>query len=98
MMGYLPGFATPRIVCDVPYLGKRWVHQCVDYDRERGISYWTKNYRTPLEAADEGALLRRYEYYDPVYLLPESGQEWWRGQQTSGCSSAGRASGIPTAV
>ena len=27
IMGYLPGFATPRIVCDVPYVGKRWVHQ-----------------------------------------------------------------------
>lgn len=22
IMGYLPGFATPRLVCDVPYLGK----------------------------------------------------------------------------
>ncbi|HVE64888.1 MAG TPA: lysine 2,3-aminomutase, partial [Mycobacteriales bacterium] len=45
IMGYLPGFATPRIVCDVPFVGKRWVHQVDDYDRERGISYWTKNYR-----------------------------------------------------
>ena len=25
LMGYLPGFATPRIVCDVPFVGKRWV-------------------------------------------------------------------------
>ena len=49
IMGYLPGFATPRIVCDVPYVGKRWVHQLEDYDRERGISYWTKNYRTGIE-------------------------------------------------
>src|SRR5216684_7469829 len=24
IMGYLPGFATPRVVCDVPYVGKRW--------------------------------------------------------------------------
>jgi len=30
----------------VPYLGKRWVHQVSRYDTERGISYWTKNYRT----------------------------------------------------
>ena len=22
-----PGFATPRIVCDVPFVGKRWIHQ-----------------------------------------------------------------------
>jgi lysine 2,3-aminomutase len=46
IMGYLPGFATPRIVCDVPFVGKRWIHQVAEYDRERGISYWTKNYRT----------------------------------------------------
>ncbi len=34
IMGYLPGYATPRIVCDVPYVGKRWVHQLAEYDRE----------------------------------------------------------------
>jgi lysine 2,3-aminomutase len=77
IMGYLPGFATPRIVCDVPYVGKRWVHQVADYDTERGISYWTKNYRTALEAGDPEALERRYEYYDPIHTLPEAGQEWW---------------------
>ncbi|GLY76297.1 KamA family radical SAM protein [Actinoallomurus iriomotensis] len=77
IMGYLPGFATPRIVCDVPYVGKRWVHQVADYDTERGISYWTKNYRTALEADDPEALERRYEYYDPIHTLPESGQAWW---------------------
>ena len=49
IMGYLPGFATPRIICDVPFVGKRWVHQLEEYDRERGISYWTKNYRTGIE-------------------------------------------------
>jgi lysine 2,3-aminomutase len=76
-MGYLPGFATPRIVCDVPYVGKRWVHQVAEYDRERGISYWTKNYRTGIEAGDEAALDRRYTYYDPIATLPESGQAWW---------------------
>jgi KamA family protein len=78
VMGYLPGFATPRIVCDVPYVGKRWVHQLDDYDRERGISYWTKNYRTGIEVADSEALTRRYEYYDPIQTLPTSGQAWWR--------------------
>jgi lysine 2,3-aminomutase len=78
IMGYLPGFATPRIVCDVPYVGKRWVHQIAEYDREKGISYWTKNYRTGIELDDPDALNRKYEYYDPIYLLPESGQEWWR--------------------
>jgi lysine 2,3-aminomutase len=78
IMGYLPGFATPRMICDVPFVGKRWVHQLKDYDREKGISYWTKNYRTSIEADDSEALNRLYEYYDPVYTLPPSGQEWWR--------------------
>ncbi|MCV7253986.1 lysine 2,3-aminomutase [Mycolicibacterium fluoranthenivorans] len=78
IMGYLPGFATPRIVCDVPYVGKRWVHQAVRYDRDLGISYWTKNYRTGLDGADVGALNRVYPFYDPVGSLPESGQAWWR--------------------
>ena len=71
IMGYLPGFATPRIVCDVPYVGKRWVHQLAEYDRERGISYWTKNYRTGIEMTDPEALERTYEYYDPIDTLPE---------------------------
>ncbi len=79
IMGYMPGFATPRIVCDVPFVGKRWVHQVAEYDREKGISYWTKNYRTGIEDASD-ALDRKYEYFDPLYLLPESGQKWWREQ------------------
>ncbi len=78
IMGYLPGFATPRIVCDVPYLGKRWVHQVASYDRQRGVSYWTKNYLTSIEADDPGALHRHYEYFDPIPTLSASGQAWWR--------------------
>jgi lysine 2,3-aminomutase len=78
IMGYLPGFATPRIVCDVPFVGKRWVHQLADYDRDKGISYWTKNYRTSIEANDPEALTRTYEYYDPIHTLPASGQAWWK--------------------
>jgi len=78
IMGYLPGFATPRLLCDVPFVGKRWVSQCRDYDREKGISYWTKNYRTGIESEDAEALTRKYEYYDPIYTLPESGQKYWR--------------------
>ncbi len=78
IMGYLPGFATPRIVCDVPYLGKRWVHQLSGYDRERGISYWPKNYLTSIELDDPAALYRSYQYYDPIQSLPPAGQEWWR--------------------
>ena len=82
IMGYLPGFATPRIVCDVPFVGKRWVHQVDDYDRVRGISYWTKNYRTGIEYDDEAALKRRYEYFDPIATLPEEGKAYWRKRQT----------------
>ncbi|TYL55960.1 lysine 2,3-aminomutase [Nocardioides sp. BGMRC 2183] len=77
IMGYLPGYATPRIVCDVPFVGKRWVHQVAGYDTERGISTWTKNYLTSIEADDPAALSRTYEYFDPIHTLPESGQEWW---------------------
>ena len=78
IMGYLPGFATPRLTCDVPFVGKRWVHQVADYDKEKGISAWTKNYRTSIEAEDAEALKRSYVYYDPVYTLPPAGQEYWR--------------------
>jgi lysine 2,3-aminomutase len=78
IMGYLPGFATPRIVCDVPFVGKRWVHQLESYDTERGISHWTKNYRTSIEASDPEALHRTYEYYDPIHTLPATGQAWWQ--------------------
>jgi len=84
IMGYLPGYATPRIVCDVPFVGKRWVHMLTDYDRERGISYWTKNYRTSIESDDAEALARQHPYYDPIDTLPESGQKWWRKQEATG--------------
>jgi len=56
-----------------------------EYDRQLGISYWTKNYRTGIEADDPEALGRRYEYYDPIYTLPTNGQDFWRdksAQQT----------------
>ncbi|MFE0464544.1 KamA family radical SAM protein [Kitasatospora sp. NPDC058965] len=78
IMGYLPGYATPRLVCDVPDLGKRWVHQVTEYDRERGISYWTKSYRTALEsrAAADTDLTRRFPYYDPIHTLGEAGRRW----------------------
>jgi lysine 2,3-aminomutase len=88
IMGYLPGFATPRIVCDVPYVGKRWVHQIAEYDRERGISYWTKNYRTGIESGDPDALSRRYPYYDPIHTLPATGQAWWQQHQDDSALAA----------
>jgi lysine 2,3-aminomutase len=81
IMGYLPGYATPRIVCDVPYVGKRWVHQLAEYDRVKGISYWTKNYLTSVDrdniADPSKALQERYPYYDPTSTLPEEGRRWW---------------------
>lgn len=77
IMGYLPGYATPRLLCDVPFVGKRWVHQVSEYDREKGISYWTKNYRTSIELENPTALETHYPYYDPLYTLSESGQKWW---------------------
>lgn len=83
LMGYLPGFATPRIVCDVPFVGKRWVHQVDTYDRERGISYWRKNYRTSIESEDVDVTSAEYVYYDPIYTLPDSGQQWWRDHGAS---------------
>ena len=81
IMGYLPGFATPRIVCDVPFVGKRWVHQVHSYDTVRGISEWTKNYRTSVEADDADALGRTHPYYDPIDTLPAEGQAWWADRQ-----------------
>jgi len=77
IMGYLPGFATPRIVCDVPMLGKQWVHMATAHDRDRGISYWSKNYHTSAESRDDETLHRRHEYYDPIYTLPAAGQKYW---------------------
>ncbi len=79
IMGYLPGYATPRIVCDVPFVGKRWVHMVTEYDRERGITYWTKNYRTSIEDSSMD-LDRTYPYYDPIDTLPASGIAKWRAE------------------
>jgi lysine 2,3-aminomutase len=84
LLGYMPGFATPRMVCDVPFVGKRWVHMNQDYDRVRGVSTWTKNYRTGIEFDDPDALTRGYHYYDPISTLPEEGQAWWRAKISDG--------------
>jgi lysine 2,3-aminomutase len=95
LMGYLPGFATPRIVCDVPFVGKRWVHQVHSYDTERGMSFWTKNYRTSIETADDEVLAREYVYYDPIDTLPAAGQAWWRGQGVDHGDELGSDPGVP---
>jgi lysine 2,3-aminomutase len=69
IMGYLPGFATPRLVCDVPYVGKRWVHQVARYDRDLGVSTWASTFDGP---AGESSC-----YYDPLHTLPEAGRRHW---------------------
>ncbi len=77
--GYLPGFATPRIVCDVPRAGKHLVHQAVAYDRVTGVSTWQKNYRTSADSSsDADTAAEQYFYYDPVPSLPIEGQTYWR--------------------
>lgn len=86
IMGYLPGFTTPRFICDVPFVGKRWVHMLDSYDRVKGISYWRKNYRTGIEYDDPDALSRDYPYYDPVATLPEEGRDYWRRFVAEGAS------------
>ncbi|MBE1596729.1 KamA family radical SAM protein [Streptomyces stelliscabiei] len=100
IMGYLPGFATPRIVCDVPMVGKRWVDQVSDYDRRRGISYWSKNYRTILDQGQRDDLTQLHEYYDPIYTLPADGQRWWRSHASvvasTGCARTAPAECQPS--
>ena len=98
IMGYLPGVATPRMICDVPYVGKRWVDQLADYDRIRGISYWSKNYRTSVEEDDPDALDRRYPYYDPISTLPPEGQQWWRDHDAGDEERTDRAAAMSRAV
>jgi lysine 2,3-aminomutase len=75
IQGYLPGFGTPRVVCDVPRAGKRGVHEASAYDRVMGISRWRKAFATPLE---DGELPERlFDYYDPMHSLPDEGRERW---------------------
>ncbi|GAA1793438.1 lysine 2,3-aminomutase [Luedemannella flava] len=80
IMGFLPGYATPRIVCDVPFVGKRWVHMAAEYDRDLGISWWNKGYRTRFEETNGIAEGRQYSYYDPIDTLPEVGRKFWSRQ------------------
>ena len=54
-----------------------------DYDRERGISYWTKNYRTSIEAADADALDPTLRVLRPDrHPARQAGQGWWRQHAT----------------
>ena len=84
LLGYMPGFATPRIVCDVPFVGKRWVHMIEDYDRTRGISTGRRTTGPASSSTTPRRSTRGYHYYDPIYTLPEEGQEWWRAKMRDG--------------
>jgi len=79
LMGKLPGFAIPRVVCDVPLVGKRLVDQPASYDRERGMSLWRRDPDAHVEGDGEDTG-RDYAYFDPIDTLPPSGQEWWKSQ------------------
>jgi lysine 2,3-aminomutase len=84
IMGWLPGYATPRIVCDVPFVGKRWVHMIGEYDRELGVSKWSKKYRLETDGEDVAAAVEHGGvYYDPIHSLPEAGQRWWSDRYRS---------------
>ena len=67
--GITAGFNTPVFVTDAPGGGgKRDVHSYEFYDQETGISV----YRSP-SVDDE----RVHLYFDPIYLLPDSGKARW---------------------
>jgi lysine 2,3-aminomutase len=78
LLGYLPGYATPRLVCDVPFVGKRFVHMAAQYDGVRGVSLWAKQYRTPIENEISDIEGKMYPYYDPIDTLPLEGKDFWR--------------------
>jgi lysine 2,3-aminomutase len=81
LMGKLPGFAIPRVVCDVPFVGKRLIDQTTTYDRERGISMWTRDRGTHVEDnTGKDSPDGDYPYYDPIDTLPQAGQSWWVAQ------------------
>ena len=41
---------------------------------------------------DPEAAERRYEYYDPIHTLPETGRSWWDQQEPGVRMTAGLAS------
>ena len=64
---------------------------------ELGISYWSKNYATRWTPGTRWKG-REYPYYDPIHLLPEKGQEWWRARiRDTGAGGDRRDSGLAEA-
>ncbi len=68
--GVTAGFNTPVFVVDAPGGGgKRDVHSWEHYDRATGVSVFTAPSVKPG---------RYFLYFDPIHLLPESGQVRWK--------------------
>ncbi|MCB9667366.1 MAG: KamA family radical SAM protein [Myxococcales bacterium] len=68
--GTTAGFNTPTFVVDAPGGGgKRDVHSCEFYDRNTGISVYSAPSVKPGQY---------FLYFDPIHLLPESGQMRWQ--------------------
>ena len=78
IMGYLPGFATPRIVCDVPFVGKRWVHQPTPTTARSASAPGRRTTGRRSRSATPRPWPGPTPYYDPIDTLPEEGQAWWR--------------------
>ena len=78
IMGYLPGFATPRVVCDVPFVGKRWVHQVDSYDPSAECRSGARTTaprsrrRTPRPCRASSSTTT------PSTPCRQAGQDWWR--------------------
>ena len=77
LVGQLPGYATPTVVCDVPGAGKRPVHMVAAYDRTLGISVWDKAFTTPLDALKPPPA-GHCRYFDPLTSLPAEGRAYWQ--------------------
>jgi lysine 2,3-aminomutase len=50
----------------------------VSYDRERGISEWSRRYAVGPSGLSAGADREgTHPYYDPIGTLGPTGQAWW---------------------
>jgi lysine 2,3-aminomutase len=66
--GLVGGFNMPMVVVDTPGGGKRGVHSYEHYDQETGIAVYVSPVVHPGQY---------FCYFDPIHLLPPSGQEKW---------------------
>jgi lysine 2,3-aminomutase len=83
IVGYLPGFATPRFVCDVPFVasdGSTWSATTTtswDLVLDEELPHGHRS-RRPRGAHAQVPLLR------PDLHAPEEGQRWWRDKISAG--------------